>query len=395
MAVGSAITGPSAGGSFWNDRRFRGILAQAVVMGLLGLLLYFVISNAIYNMEQRNIATGFWFLSQPAGFEIQMTLIPYSAESTHARVFLVGLLNTLFISILGCVFATILGFVLGVLRLSGNWLLGNIIYWFVEFTRNVPLLLQIIFWYTIFLKLPQVRDSIGLTDSIFLNNRGLFAPAPVLGEAFDIVIIAFLAAVAGAWTLGRWAKRRQEATGQPFPSFWVGLALIVTVTAAVYYAAGAPMEWQFPERTRFSLRGGMQIAPEFMAMLVGLTLYTAAFISEIVRAGILSVGKGQREAAAALGLKQSWTMRLIIVPQAMRVIIPPLASQYMNLTKNSSLGFAIGYAELTAVFGGISLNQTGQAIECMAIVMATYLIISLSISAFMNWYNARVRLVER
>ncbi len=364
-------------------------------MGILGLLLYFVISNTIHNLKQRDIATGFWFLTQPAGFEIQMTLIPYGPESTHARVFLVGLLNTLFISILGCVFATILGFVLGVLRLSGNWLLSQIIYWYVEFTRNVPLLLQIIFWYTVFLKLPRVQESIGLGDSIFLNNRGLFSPSPILGDAFDFVVIAFLLTVAGAWVIGRWAKKRQEATGGTFPAFWVGLALIVFGTIVVYFAAGSPMEWQYPERTRFSLRGGMQIAPEFMAMLVGLTLYTAAFISEIVRSGILSVHKGQREAAAALGLKHNWTMRLIIVPQAMRVIIPPLASQYMNLTKNSSLGFAIGYAELTAVFGGISLNQTGQAIECMAIVMAAYLIISLSISAFMNWYNARMRLVER
>lgn len=395
MTVGSLVSGPSAGGSFWNDRRFRGIVAQALVMGLLGLFLHFVITNTIHNLEQRNIATGFWFLSQPAGFEIQMTLIPYASESSHGRVFVVGLLNTLFISVLGCVFATIIGFILGVLRLSGNWLLGNIIYWFVEFTRNVPLLLWIIFWYTVFLKLPRIRESFELGENIYLNNRGLFASAPVLGDGFNIVIVAFLAAIVGAWAIARWAKKRQEATGQPFPAFWAGLGLIVVVAGATFIILGAPLEWQHPERTRFSLRGGMQIAPEFMAMLVGLTLYTAAFISEIVRAGILSVHKGQREAAGALGLKQSWTMRLIIVPQAMRVIIPPLASQYMNLTKNSSLGFAIGYSELMAVFGGISLNQTGQAIECMAIVMATYLVISLCISAFMNWYNARVKLVER
>lgn len=242
---------------------------------------------------------------------------------------------------------------------------------------------------------PHQTRSLEIGGTFYLNNRGLFSPAPVLGEAFDLVWIALLIGIGVAWIVSRWARKRQEATGQTFPTFWAGVAAIVLIPLIVYYAAGSPMEWQEPVRNRFNLRGGMQIAPEFMAMLVGLTLYTAAFISEIVRSGILSVHKGQREAAAALGLKQSWTMRLIIVPQALRVIIPPLASQYMNLTKNSSLGFAIGYSELMAVFGGISLNQTGQAIECMAIVMATYLVISLAISAFMNWYNARVRLVER
>lgn len=395
MALGTLIAGPSAGGAFWNDRRIRGIVAQAVVMGLLALLIYFLVSNTVYNLEQRNIATGFWFLSQPAGFEIQMTLIPYSAESTHARVFLVGLLNTLLVSFLGCLIATILGFILGILRLSGNWLLERIIYWFVEFTRNVPLLLQIIFWYTVMLGLPHIRDSMQLGDSIYLNNRGLFGPAPILGDGFSAVIIAFAIAAFGAWALARWARRRQENTGQPFPKFWAGLALVILVPLAVFYAAGAPLEWEHAERTRFSLQGGAQLTPEFVALLLALSLYTAAFISEIVRGGILSVNKGQREAASALGLRPNWTMRFVIVPQALRVIVPPLASQYMNLTKNSSLGFAIGYGELMAVFGGISLNQTGQAIECMAITMATYLVISLCISGFMNWYNARVRLVER
>ncbi|MCA8929800.1 MAG: amino acid ABC transporter permease [Alphaproteobacteria bacterium] len=389
------MAGPAASGSFWNDRRFRAILVQTLVMGVLAALIAFVIANTVHNLHQRNIATGFGFLDQPAGFEIQMTLIPYSAESTHGRVYLVGLLNTLLISALGCILATLLGFLLGVLRLSGNWLLEKIIYCYVEFTRNVPLLLQIIFWYTVFLGLPHIRDSLRFADGFYLNNRGLFAPAPVLGEQFWMVGVAFVAGALAAWLVGRWAHKRQDATGQAFPTIWFGIGLVVGVPLLVYLAAGAPLDWQFAERTRFSLRGGMQIAPEFMAMLLALTLYTAAFISEIVRAGILSVNKGQREAAAALGLKQSWTMRFVIVPQALRVIIPPLASQYMNLTKNSSLGFAIGYGELMAVFGGISLNQTGQAIECMAITMATYLVISLAISGFMNWYNARVRLVER
>jgi general L-amino acid transport system permease protein len=395
MALTALLAASGHGSGFWNNRQIRGILAQALVMGLLGVLLFFVVTNTIHNLEARNIATGFWFLSQPAGFEIQLTLIPYSAESTHGRVFVVGLLNTLFISVIGCVLATILGFFLGVLRLSGNGLLSNIIYWYVEFTRNVPLLLQIIFWYTIFLKLPHIRDSMEFGGTIYLNNRGVFAPAPILDEAFDFVLLALALAIAAVWILRRWSRKRQEATGQTFPVGLVGLAILVLLPVVVFYAAGSPMEWQHPARTRFSLRGGLQISPEFMAMLLALTLYTAAFISEIVRAGILSVHKGQREAAAALGLRPSWTMKLIVVPQAMRVIIPPLASQYMNLTKNSSLGFAIGFGELMAVFGGISLNQTGQAIECMAIVMVTYLIISLAISLFMNWYNAHVKLIER
>jgi general L-amino acid transport system permease protein len=395
MAVDAMATGTAAISSFWNDQRYRGILAQALALGVLSCVFYLIITNAITNLEKRNIATGFWFLTQPAGFEIPMTLIPYAAESTHGRVFLVGLLNTLFISVIGCIFATVLGFLLGTARLSGNWLLGKVIYWFVEFTRNVPLLLQIIFWYTVFLGLPKIKNSIEFLDTFSLSNRGLFSPVPILGDDFTYVVIAMCLAILGACVVRWWARKRQEATGKTFPAHWVGLACIIAVPLAVYYASGAPMEWQFPVSNRFGMRGGLQITPEFMAMLVGLSLYTAAFISEIVRAGILSVHKGQREAANALGLRANWTMRLIIVPQALRVIIPPLASQYMNLTKNSSLGFAIGFSELTAVFGGISLNQTGQAIECMAITMAAYLIISLSISVFMNWYNAHVRLVER
>ena len=395
MAIGTTAVGPQRSGKFWNDQRFRGLVAQAFVMGLIGLLLYFFVSNAIYNMEQRNIASGFRFLSQPSGFQIDFKLIPYSSASTYGRVFVVGLLNTLLISALGCLIATILGFTLGILRLSGNWLLEKIIYWYVEFTRNVPLVLQMYFWYAIFLRFPKVGQSIVINDTFYLNNRGLFSPMPIVQDGFSIVLGAGAIAIAGAWAISHWAKRRQEATGQVFPAFWVNLALIVGLPVLMYFAMGSPLELEHPTRTRFNLTGGLVIRPEFMAVLTALSLYTAAFISEIVRAGILSVNKGQREAAASLGLKPNRVMRLIIVPQALRVIVPPLASQYMNLTKNSSLGFAIGYAELMAVFGGISLNQTGQAIECMAITMAAYLVISLSISAFMNWYNSRVRLVER
>ena len=394
MAVNTAMGAPVSG-SFWYDQRVRGIIAQACVLGLLAFVGFLVVTNTIDNLQKRNIATGFWFLTQPAGFEIQLTLIPYSAESTHGRVFLVGLTNTLFISVLGCVLATVLGFVLGVARLSGNWLLSQVIYWYVEFTRNVPLLLQIIFWYTILLGLPIISNVITVLDTFYLSNRGLVAPAPILGEEFRFVLMAVGVSLIAAWCIGRWARKRQEATGRRFPAFWAGLAIIILVPLAVFYLSGAPLEWDHPVKNRFNLKGGVVLLPEFMALLMSLTLYTAAFISEIVRSGILAVHQGQREAAAALGLRPNITMRLVVVPQALRVIIPPMASQYMNLTKNSSLAFAIGGSELMSVFAGVSLNQTGHAIECMAITMAAYLIISLSISAFMNWYNARVRLVER
>ncbi|MGY9054754.1 MAG: amino acid ABC transporter permease [Alphaproteobacteria bacterium] len=395
MAATSVMTVSTQASSFWNDQRFRGIFAQALVLGLLSLLIFLVVDNTIENLAKRNIATGFWFLTQPAGFEIQMTLIPYSAESTHAKVFLVGLLNTLLVSAMGCILATILGFILGVARLSGNWLLSRLIYWYVEFTRNVPLLLQIIFWYTVMLGLPLVRNSITVLDTFYLSNRGLTAPAPILGEEFRFVTIAAGLAIMSVWALTRWVRKRQDLTGQTFPTFWAGLGIIVLVPLAIFYLSGSPLEWDHPTQTRFNLQGGVTLLPEFVALLLALTLYTAAFISEIVRSGILAVHKGQKEAATALGLRPNIVMRLVIVPQALRVIIPPLSSQYLNLTKNSSLAFAIGGSELMAVFGGISLNQTGQAIECMLITMLTYLLISLCISAFMNWYNARVRLVER
>lgn len=395
MSSSSISAAPDTGGSFWHDQKIRGILAQAFVMALVAGGFFFIVTNTIENLDKRNIATGFGFLDQPAGFDIPGSLIEYGPTNTHGRVYLVGLLNTIQFSIIGCILATVLGFILGVIRLSNNWLLSKIVYWFVEFTRNVPVLLWIIFWWTIFLKLPVLRDSISILDTFHINNRGFYFPDLIMEDGSLYVIVSIFVAFVAIWFLRRWAKARQEATGEPFPTLLAGLGILIGLPAIVYFICGQPMTWDYAVLGRFNLKGGASLSPEFMGVLVGLVLYTAAFVSEIVRAGILSVHRGQKEAAAALGLRPNFVMRFIIIPQALRVIVPPLTSQYLNLTKNSSLGFAVGFSEIFAVFGGISLNQTGQAIECMAITMVTYLSISLGYAAYMNWYNKRIRLVER
>ncbi len=383
------------GGSIWTNVRFRSLLIQTLVLVFVMLSLFALTYNAARNMSNLGKDLSFGFLSQPAGFDIPLTLIPYSPTSPIIDVYVIGLLNTLLISSLGCVLATMLGLFLGLMRLSRNWLLSRIVYCYVEFTRNIPLLLQIIFWYVTLLGLPRWSRTDTPWFGLYLNNRGVFGPRPDFQPAFWWVATAFLAAVAATIVLRKWARSRQDATGRTFPVFWSSLGLLLSLPTAAYFLAGQPIEWIHPRATRFNLRDGMVIRPEFVALLLSLTLYTSAFISEIVRAGVLAVHKGQTEAASALGLKRNWNMRLIIIPQAMRVIIPPLTSQYLNLTKNSSLAYAIGFSELVAVYAGITLNQTGKEIEIMAMTMATYLTISLLISTFMNWYNKRVKLVER
>ncbi len=383
------------GSSLWTDTRFRGLLLQALTIGLAGTFLAFIVSNTAHNLEERGIASGFGFLWVQAGYQLENTLITFEPTDTHFRAFIAGLLNTLLVSAVGIVLATIVGFILGVLRLTPNWLLSKAVYCYIEVVRNIPLLLQIYFWYAVMISLPQVRNAIDLGIGAYISNRGLQAPAPILESGFSIVPIALLLAVVGAMAVSRWAHRRQEATGQVFPAFWVNLALIVLLPVIAYFAAGRPMSFDVPALGNFGFRGGFTITPEFVALLLALSLYTAAFIAEIVRAGILAISHGQTEAAFALGIKPRWTMRLIIIPQALRVIVPPLTSQYLNLTKNSSLGVAIGYAELVATLSGITLNQTGQAVECIAITMAVYLTISLTISLVMNLYNRRIALVER
>ena len=373
------------------DEKVRSLFFQTLVIGIFAVIIYLVTKQTAYNLDKRGIGTGFGFLKIATGYDISITLIPYTSEDTHLRAYFVGLINTLLISICGCFLATILGFFVGIIRLSSNWLFRNIAYVYVEFTRNVPVLLQIILYYTILLYLPKIKDAIILFDRFYLTNRGLFSPSPIFKEGFSIVLFSFFASIFFAFLIKYFFKKKQEKTGKQYPVFYINSALIIFIPIIFYFLMGMPLDFNHPVLKGFNFKGGMVIRPEFIGMLLGLSIYTAAFISETVRSGIISVSKGQREASQALGLKSNLIMRLIIIPQALRVIIPPLTSQYLNLTKNSSLGIAIGYADLVHGFGGISLNQTGKAIEIMFMVMSTYLTISLLISFFMNLYNKSVQ----
>jgi general L-amino acid transport system permease protein len=376
--------------------RVRGVLYQAVLCAVIVFLAWGAIRNAAENLARAKIASGFGFWNVTAGFDISQTLIDYSTTSTYGRAFWVGLLNTLLVAGLGIVFATILGFAIGIARLSRNWLLSRMAGTYVEIIRNLPLLLQLLFWYNAVLKaLPELRDSIVLPGRGFLNNRGLFLPQPVPAAEFRWTLLALLIGVVAAIAFRIWAKRRQQRTGEQAPVLSVTLALVIALPLAVFAATGFPIEFNYPDMGRFNIRGGIELLPEFMALLFGLVIYTAAFIAEVVRAGILAVPKGQTEAAYSLGLRPGPTLRLVVVPQAMRVIVPPLTSQYLNLTKNSSLAVAIGYPDLVQIFAGTVLNQTGQAVEVVVITMAVYLTISLVTSLLMNIYNRRVALVER
>jgi general L-amino acid transport system permease protein len=373
------------------DEKSRSLLIQTLTIGIFAFIIYILVQQTAYNLDKRGISSGFDFLNMSAGYDISIHLISFTSEDTHLRAYFVGLLNTLLIAICGCFLATILGFLVGIIRLSSNWLFKNIAYVYVEFTRNVPVLLQIILYYSILLHLPQIKQAIVLLDNFYLTNRGFFMPSPVLKEGFGIVIASLIFAIIASYFLKKYLKKRQETTGRQYPIFLMNSTLIIFIPIFFYYITGMPIEFDNPVLKGFNFKGGMVVRPEFLGMLFGLSVYTAAFISETVRSGIISVSKGQREASKALGLKNNLVMRLVIIPQALRVIIPPLTSQYLNLTKNSSLGIAIGYADLVHGFGGISLNQTGRAIEIMMIVMLTYLSISLIISIFMNIYNKAVQ----
>jgi len=397
MAVESQAGHAPARVPLYNDPRVRSLVYQAALIIIVVLLIAGAANNAIVNLQRARIASGFGFWEQTAGFDISQTLIAYSSQaSTYGRAFWVGLLNTLLVAGLGIIFATILGFVVGISRLSKNWLLSKVAGAYVEIIRNTPLLLQLLFWYNAVLKaLPDIRDSYSFIGGSFLNNRGLFLASPIFKPGAGYIGIALLIGAAGSFIYARWARKRQMDTGQRAPVLWVCLGLLIGLPLLVAAVTGFPVEFEYPEKGRFNIRGGLEVLPEFAALLVGLVIYTAAFIAEVVRAGILAVSKGQTEAAYSLGLRPGPTLRLIIVPQAMRVIIPPLTSQYLNLTKNSSLAVAIGYPDLVQVFTGTVLNQTGQALEVVAITMAVYLTISLVTSALMNIYNARIALVER
>jgi general L-amino acid transport system permease protein len=381
---------------FWNNPQVRAIIFQVAALVATVAFGLYIFENTQDNLRRLGIASGFGFLSSPAGFDIIQTLIPYSAASSYGQVFWVALLNTLLVSALGIIFATLLGFIIGVARLSKNWLIAKLALIYIETFRNVPLLLQIFFWYFAVLRAaPAPRQSLNLSDAFFLNIRGLYLPAPQFQPGFGWVLAALGIAIVLVIVLTRWARRRQMATGQPFPGLSTALALLIGLPLITFWLAGSPLHWEVPELRGFNFQGGLVIIPEMASLLLALSIYTAAFIAEIVRAGIQAVSHGQTEASFSLGINSSLTLRLIILPQALRVIIPPMTNQYLNLTKNSSLAAAIGYPDLVSSFAGTTLNQTGQAIECIAITMAVYLTISLLISFIMNWYNRRVALVER
>jgi general L-amino acid transport system permease protein len=387
---------PAARPPLFYDPRVRAIFYQLLALTLVALGGYYLVNNTLANLARQGIASGFGFLDTTAGFSISMSLIPYSEESSYGRVFLVGLINTLLVSGIGVFFATILGFLIGIARLSRNWLIAKIAAAYIEILRNIPLLLQLFFWYFAVLRtLPSPRDSVQIFDSFFLNNRGLSSPSPLFEPGFSAIPIALAIGIIAAIVVARWARKRQEATGEQFHSFWVGLGIIIGLPLLAGIFTGFPLSWDTPELVGFNFVGGMVLIPEFVALVVALSTYTAAFIAENVRSGILAVSHGQTEASFALGLQRSQTLRLVIIPQALRVIIPPLTSQFLNLTKNSSLAAAIAYPDIVLVFAGTVLMQTGQAVEIIVITMLCYLILSLLISGFMNWYNQKMALVER
>jgi general L-amino acid transport system permease protein len=380
----------------WNDPRVRAIVYQVLALAAVVLFCAYIVNNTLVNLERQGIASGFGFLDKPAGFGIPQALVDYTERSPNARVFWVGLLNTILVASIGIVLATILGFVIGLARLSSNWLVARLATVYVEIIRNIPLLLQILFWYFAVLQaLPHPRESMALADLFYLNNRGFYTPKPLFEDGAGWLGLAVLVAIIAAIGVARWARRRREATGQPFHTVYTVLALLIGVPLLAALVTGVPVVFEHPEMGRFKLQGGLVLLPELVALALALSTYTAAFIAETVRAGVLSVSHGQIEAARALGLRHGHTLRLVVIPQALRVIIPPLTSQYLNLTKNSSLAVAIGYPDFVNVFTGIVLNQTGQAVEVIAITMAVYLSLSLATSAFMNWYNRRIALVER
>ncbi|MDH4557874.1 amino acid ABC transporter permease [Pseudomonas sp. BN417] len=392
----NTVNPPRRGGSIWTDPKARAWVFQIIAVIAVIALGWYLFQNTQTNLEKRGILSGFDFLEQSAGFGISQHLIDYNESDSYSRVFVIGLLNTLLVSVIGIFFATILGFILGVARLSPNWLVRKLATIYIETFRNIPPLLQIFFWYfAVMLPMPGPRQSLSLGENFFLNNRGLYMPAPTMADGFWPFLIGLVLILVGIVVLARWAKARQEATGQRFPVLLSTLALLVVVPTLTELAFGAPFHWSVPQLQGFNFRGGWVVIPELIALTLALTVYTAAFIAEIVRSGIQAVSHGQTEAARSLGLPAPKILRLVIIPQALRVIIPPLTSQYLNLAKNSSLAAGIGYPDMVSLFAGTVLNQTGQAIEVIAITMSVYLAISISISILMNWYNKRIALIER
>ncbi len=380
---------------FFSDPAKRSIMFQLVAMLLLGLLGYYLLSNTMANLERQSIATGLGFLEKESSFEIGESLISYSAADTYGRALVVGVLNTLIVSFIGIILTVILGTFIGVARLSTNWLVSRLAAVYIEVFQDIPVLLQLFFWYAFFYELlPSPRQALSPAAGIFISNRGLIFPVPESHPAHKYMAAAFLGGCLCVYLLRRWARKRQARTGKVFPLFSVSAGILVGFPVIAWWLSGAPAAMDVPVLTGFNFEGGVNISPEFTALLLGLVLYTAAFVAEVVRAGIQAVSHGQTEAAMSLGLKSGQVLNLVILPQALRVIIPPLTSQMLNLTKNSSLAVAIGYPDFVSV-AGTTINQTGQAIEGIAMMMVVYLFFSLTTSAFMNWYNKKVALVER
>ena len=381
---------------FWNDPDKRALLFQVIVAAVVAFLIIVIVDNTVTNLEKRGITTGFDFLDQSAGFGITQTLIEFDESHSFGRTFVVGLLNTILVSILGILLSTVVGFLVGVGRLSGNWLVSRLCGVFIEIFRNIPVLLQIMFWYFAVLRiLPPPRQSLSLGESVFLNVRGLYVPAPLLQSGAAWLGVALLLAVVSIILLVVWNRQRQRRTGRTLPVAMVSIGILLVFPGLAMLFGHNMVVWEYPVLKGFNFRGGITVLPELTALLLGLVFYTASYIAENVRSGIEAVNKGQTEAAHALGLSRGRTLRLVIIPQAMRVIIPPLSTHYMNLIKNSSLATAIGYPDMVSVFMGTTLNQTGQAIEIIGMTMAVYLTMSLLVSLLMNLYNRKMALVEK
>ncbi|MCO8161444.1 amino acid ABC transporter permease [Pseudomonas sp. LJDD11] len=379
-----------------SDPKVRAWLFQIITVVAVISLGWFLFDNTQTNLEHRGITSGFGFLERSAGFGIAQHLIDYTEADSYARVFVIGLLNTLLVSFIGIILATLLGFVIGIARLSPNWMVNKLATVYVEVFRNIPPLLQILFWYfAVFLTLPGPRNAHGYLDMFYVSSRGVNMPRALAAEGMTAFVVSLVVAVIATVLMTRWANKRFELTGEPFHKFWAGLAILLAIPGLSMLVFGVPVHWEMPELRGFNFVGGWVLIPELLALTLALTVYTAAFIAEIVRSGIKSVSHGQTEAARSLGLRPGPTLRKVIIPQALRVIIPPLTSQYLNLVKNSSLAAGIGYPEMVSLFAGTVLNQTGQAIEVIAITMSVYLAISISISLLMNWYNKRIALIER
>lgn len=386
--------------AWWRDERIRGLIAQAITLLIVVGAIVFLIHNMIVNREAQGRPFSYSFMDNIAGFPLSMSLIPVDLNSTITRIMVAGMLNTLVAGVASIILATVVGFLIGVMRLSPNYLISRLAAVYIEVFRNIPLLVQLCFWYFGVLKLvPNQRNSLNLLDAFFLNVRGFYLPRPLPQTGFGWILAALAVGIVGALLLRRWSRQRQMATGERFPVLWTGVALVVGLPVLAWLAVamtyGTPLNWEYPVLKGFNFQGGIVLLPELTALVIGLSIYTAAYIGEIVRGGIQAVSHGQTEAALALGLRRSWTLRLVIIPQALRVIVPPLTSQYLNILKNSTLAVFVGYPDFVSVFTGTVLNQTGREVEVVIITMIFYLAISLTISLFMNWYNKHIALVER